>query len=155
MAMQPEVRYINAYVSGTAAPQPVKRPQKRPGGQLPTVKKQQKWLIPVDMVAVGGILAAVVLSIMLIVGLVQMNQAQQEAKMYKEYALSLQQENKALQDTYNSSYDLEEIRDIALTMGMVPVEQVEHVTMQVVTPQVVQEPTAWESFWVFFLGMFA
>ena len=155
MAMQPEVRYINAYVSGTAAPQPVKKPQKRPAVYLPKVKKQQKWLIPVDMVAVGGIFAAVVLSIMLIVGLVQMNQAQREARIYKEYALSLQQENKALEDTYTASYDLEEVRDIALAMGMVPVEQVEHMTMQVVTPEVVQEPTAWESFWAFFLGMFA
>ena len=155
MAVQPEVRYINAYVSGTAAPRPEKRPQKRPSVQLPKVRKQQKWLIPVDMVAVGGILAAVVLSIMLIAGLVQMNQAQQEAKMYKEYALSLRRENEALQDTYASSYDLEEVRDIALAMGMVPVEQVQHVTMQVVTPQAVQEPTAWESFWAFFLGMFA
>ena len=155
MAMQPEVRYINAYVSGTAAPQPVKKPQKRPAVYLPKVKKQQKWLIPVDMVAVGGIFAAVVLSIMLIVGLVQMNQAQREARIYKEYALSLQQENKALEDIYTASYDLEEVRDIALAMGMVPVEQVEHMTMQVVTPEVVQEPTAWESFWAFFLGMFA
>lgn len=155
MAMQPEVRYINAYVSGTAAPQPQKRPQKRPAVYLPKVKKQQKWLIPVDIVAVGGILAAVVLSVMLIVGLVQMNQAQREAKMYKEYALSLQQENEALQDTYTSSYDLEEVRDIALAMGMTPVEQVQHIQMQVVTPQVVQQPTAWESFWTFFLGMFA
>ena len=155
MAMRPEVRYINAYVSGTAAPQPVKRPRKRPSVQLPKVRKQQKWVIPVDMVAVGGILAAFVLSIMLIVGLVQMNQAQQEAKMYKEYALSLQQENKALQNTYDSSYNLEEVRDIALAMGMVPVEQVEHVTIQVVTPQVVQEPTAWERFWAFLVGMFA
>ena len=108
-----------------------------------------------DLVAVGGIMAAFVLSIMLIVGLVQMNQAQREASMFKEYALSLKQDNAEMRHTYASGYDLEEVRDIAITMGMVPVEQVEHVTMQVVTPQVEQEPTAWESFWAFFLGMFA
>lgn len=155
MAMQPEVRYINAYVSGTAAPQPEKRPRKKPSAQLPKVKKQQKWLIPVDMVALGGILAAVVLSVMLIIGLVQMNQAQQEAKIFKDYALSLQAENKELQDTYTSGYDLEEIRDIALAMGMVPVEEVPHLQMQVVAPEVTQEPTAWESFWAFMVGLFA
>ena len=155
MAMQPEIRYINAYVSGNVAVQPEKMPQKKSSARLPKARKQQKWLIPVDMVAVGGILAAFVLSIMLIVGLVQMNQAQREAQMYKEYALSLQQENKAMQDTYDASYDLQEVRDIALAMGMVPVEQAQHVTMQVVTPEVVQEPTAWASFWAFFLGMFA
>ena len=80
MAMQPVVRYINDYVSGTCAPQPEKKPENRTSAsQLPPVKRQQKWLICVDMAALGGILATVVLSVFLIVGLVQMNQAQQEA----------------------------------------------------------------------------
>ena len=155
MAMQPEVRYINAYVSGNIALQPEKMPQKKSSTRLPKARKQQKWLIQVDMVAVGGILAAFVLSIMLIVGLVQMNQAQREARIYKEYAMSLKQDNAQMRDTYASEYNLDEIRDIAITMGMVPVEQVEHMTMQVVTPEKAEEPTAWESFWTFFLGMFA
>ena len=155
MAMQPEVRYINAYVSGNIALQPEKMPQKKSSTRLPKARKQQKWLIQVDMVAVGGILAAFALSIMLIVGLVQMNQAQREARIYKEYAMSLKQDNAQMRDTYASQYNLDEVRDIAITMGMVPVEQVEHMTMQVVTPEVVEEPTAWESFWTFFLGMFA
>lgn len=155
MAMQPEVRYINAYVSGNVAVQPEKMPQKQSSARLPKARKQQKWLIQVDLVAIGGIMAAFVLSIMLIVGLVQMNQAKHEARVYKEYAMSLKQDNAQMHDTYASEYDLSEVRDIALNMGMVPVEQVEHVTMQVVTPEVVQEPTAWESFWAFFLGMFA
>lgn len=155
MAMQPEIRYINTYVSGNVAAQPAKMPQKTSSIRLPKARKQQKWLIQVDLVAVGGLMAAFVLSIMLVVGLVQMNQAKQEVAMYKEYAMSLKQDNAQMRDIYASEYDLEEVRDIALTMGMVPVEEVEHVTMQVATPQVVHEPTAWESFWTFFLGMFA
>ena len=155
MAMQPEIRYINAYVSGTAAPQPEKRPHKRTTAQLPKVQKQQKYVIPVDVVALGGILTAIVLVIMLTVSLVQMNQARQEAKIYREYAVSLQEENAQLEDTYTSGYDLEEVRQIATAMGMVPVEEVPHLQMQVTTPEVAQEPTAWESFWAFFLGMFA
>jgi hypothetical protein len=155
MAMQPEVRYINAYVSGNVAVQPEKMPQKQSSARLPKARKQQKWLIQVDLVAIGGIMAALVLSIMLVTGLVQMNQAKHEAKVYREYATSLKLDNTKMRDTYASEYDLNEVRDIALNMGMVPVEQVEHVTMQVVTPEVVQEPTAWESFWAFFLGMFA
>ena len=50
-------------------------PQKQSSTRLPHAKKVQKWLIPVDMVAVGGILAAFVLSIMRVGGLVQMNGA--------------------------------------------------------------------------------
>ena len=155
MAMQPEVRYINAYVSGTAAYQPEKKPQKKQSVRLPKARKQQKLVIPVDMVAVGGILAAVVLSVLLLVGLTQMNQAQQEAKAMKDYTIALQTENQKLQDTYSSGYNLEEIREIALKMGMVPVEDVPHMQIQLTAPQQVQKPTAWESFWAFMVGMFA
>ena len=155
MAMQPGVRYINAYVSGTAAYQPEKKPQKKQSVRLPKARKQQKLVIPVDMVAVGGILAAVVLSVLLLVGLTQMNQAQQEAKAMKDYTIALQAENQKLQDTYSSGYNLEEIREIALKMGMVPVEDVPHMQIQLTAPQQVQQPTAWESFWAFMVGLFA
>ena len=155
MAMQPEIRYINAYVSGTAACQPEKKPQKKQSVRLPKAKKQQKLVIPVDMIAVGGILAAVILSVALLVGLTQMHQAQQEARALKDYAISLQEENQQLQDTYTSGYNLEEIRDIALKMGMVPVEDVPHMQIQLTAPQQVQQPTAWESFWAFMVGLFA
>ena len=155
MAMQPEVRYINAYVSGTAVPQQSKMPQKTSSVQLPKAQKRQRYILQVDMVAVVGILAALVFSVMLIVSLVQMNQARQEALVMKNYALSLQQTNTQLQNTYHSSYNLDEVRDIALAMGMVPVEQVPHLQMQVTEPQTVPQQTAWESFWTFFLGMFA
>ncbi len=155
MAMQPEVRYINAYVSGTAACQPEKKPQKKSAVSLPKPKRQQKWLIQVDAVAVGGILAAMVLSVMLIVGLVQMNNAKEEAQMYREYAISLKEENRELKDTYTSGYDPEEIRNIALAMGMVPVEEVPHIQMQLVAPETEVQPTAWESFWAFMVGLFA
>lgn len=155
MAMHTEVRYINAYVSGTAAYQPEKKPQKKQSVRLPKVRKQQKLMIPVDMVAVCGILAAVILSVALLVGLTQMHQAQQEAKAMKDYTIALQAENQKLQDTYSSGYNLEEIREIALKMGMVPVEDVPHMQIQLTAPQQVQQPTAWESFWAFMVGMFA
>ena len=155
MATQPEVRYINAYVSGTCAPQPEKKSHNRTSAQLPQVKKQQKWLISVDMAALSGIVAALMLSVLLIVGLVQMNQTQQEAQMYEQYVMNLQQENALLRDTYSSGYNLEEVQSIAQAMGMVPVEQVTHIQVQVNEPAEVVELTAWESFWAFLVGMFA
>lgn len=155
MAMHTEVRYINAYVSGTAACQPEKKPHKKQAVRLPKARKQQKLVIPVDMVAVGGIFVAVVLSILLLVGVTQMYQAQQEAKAMKDYVISLQEENQKLRDTYTSGYNPEEIREIALKMGMVPVEDVPHMQIQLTAPQQVQKPTAWESFWAFMVGMFA
>ena len=95
------------------------------------------------------------LLIALLVGAVQLNHAQQEAQQLQEYVHSLQEENAQLRDTYASSYDPDEVRELALAMGMVPVEQVPHIEMQVTPPQVQEEPTAWESFWTFVAGMFA
>lgn len=155
MAMQPEIRYINSYVSGNVAYQPKKKPQKQPAVQLPKAKKQQKYVFPVDIMAVCGIFTALVLSIMLMVGVTQMFQAQQEAKQMKQYALSLQEENAQLREIYEASYDLEEIRQIALAMGMVPVEDVTHLQVQLSAPEEVQEYTAWESFCAFMVGLFA
>lgn len=155
MAMQPTVLYINTYVSGTCAPQPEKKSHNRTSAQLPQVKKQQKWLISLDVAALSGIVAAVVLSIMLIVGLVQMNQAQRDALMYEEYVMSLQKQNTMLQDTYTSGYDLQEVQSIAQAMGMVPADQVPHVQVQVHEPEIIEELTPWESFWAFLAGMFA
>lgn len=155
MAMKAEVRYINAYVSGTCVPQQEKMPQKKSSAQLPRVRKKQKWLISVDVVALFGLVAAVVLGISMIVSLVQMNNTRQEAQMYKEHALSLQAQNEQLRDTYYANYDAEEVRQIALQMGMVPVEQVKHMEVQVQEPQQTQQPSGWESFWAFLVGMFA
>ncbi len=155
MARQPEVRYINHYVSGTAAYQPERKTRRKPTARLPKVQKQQKLYITVDPVALCGIFVAVVLLITLLVGAVQLNQAQQEAQQLQDYVHSLQEENAQLQNTYSSGYDPEEIRDIAMAMGMVPAEQVTHIQVQVAPPQIQREPTAWESFWAFVAGMFA
>ena len=155
MARQPEVRYINAYISGSVAYQPERKPQKKQTVRLPKARKAKRKVVVVDVAALGGIVAAVVLAIAMIVNVVQLNQAQAEANQLRAYVESLQAENAQLQDTYASNYDMEEIRDIALTIGMVPAEQVTHLQMQMVHPQVVKEPTAWESFWAFMVGLFA
>ena len=59
---------------------------------------------------------------------------------------------------YREGYDLEEIREIALAMGMVPMEQLE--TVQISVPVVeaeeqAQEPSGWEAFCTFLAGLFA
>ncbi|MBE6947250.1 MAG: hypothetical protein E7454_03230 [Ruminococcaceae bacterium] len=155
MAMRPEVRYINSYVSGNLAYQPERKPQKKKSVQLPKAKIAKKQCIRVDVVALGGIMVALVLAIMLLVNMVQMNNAKAQAQVMSDYVSSLQKENEQLQNTYRSSYDLEEVREIASAMGMVPAEQAPHLQMQVVRPPEVESPTAWESFWAFIVGMFA
>ena len=155
MARQPEVRYINHYVSGSLAYEPEMKPRRKPKVQLPKVKRQKKMMIPFDPMAVCGIAVALVLMITMLGSVIHWGQAHREATALKEYVAQLQEENSKLRHTYESGFDPEEIREIALNMGMIPVEQAQHIQMQVVIPQVVEEPTGWSAVWAFILGMFA
>ena len=156
MASQPEIQYINQYVSGTMAYQPERKPsRKQHTVQLPKPRKKKQELILLDPVALTGIAVAVVLMVMLLVGAVQLYQTQQETAELRNYVAMLQEKNTQLKDTYTSGYDLEEIRSIAQTMGMVPVESATHLQIQVTVPEAPVEPSAWESFWQFFVEMFA
>ena len=155
MAYQPEIRYINQYVSGTMAYQPERKPSRKYTATLPKPRKKKQELILVDPVAVVCIFVAAVLMVMLLVGAVQLYQTQQETAQLRHYVAMLQEQNTQLQDTYTSGFDPEEIRDIAQTMGMIPKEAATHLQVQVTVPEAPVEPTAWESFWQFFMEMFA
>ena len=93
--------------------------------------------------------------VMLLTGFMTLSQANEEARQMEEYVTSLQEQNVTLQSTYDSGYDLEQIRQIALTMGMVSVDEVPHINMEVIVPQEEAEPTAWENFCTFLTGLFA
>jgi hypothetical protein len=67
----------------------------------------------------------------------------------------LQQENVQLRTEYEAGYDLDEIRQLATAMGMVPAEQAERVQVHVNVPVEEEEPTAWENFCMFLTGLFA
>lgn len=155
MARQPEVRYINHFVSGSLAYLPEEKPRRKSKVQLPKVKRQKKLVIPVDPAALCGIAVAFVLMVALLAGVLHWNQARTEAAALKDYVSYLQEENVKLQNTYESGFDPEEIREIALNMGLIPAEQAQHIQMQVVIPQVEEEPTGWAAVWAFILGMFA
>ncbi|MBE6917023.1 MAG: hypothetical protein E7470_03825 [Ruminococcaceae bacterium] len=155
MAKQSDVRYINHYVSGSLAYRQEEKSRRKSNAQLPKLKPNQKIVIPVDPLAMIGIVLAFVLMITMIVSVVHWNQAQKETEALKNYVAALQEENLRLQDTYKSGYDPDEIREIALNMGMIPADQATHIQMQVVVPQVEEQPEGWAAVWAFILGMFA
>ena len=156
MARQPEIRYINAYVSGSTAYQlETDRPRRKKQVKLPKPRQEKKTVIRLDPIAIAGIIVAAVLLVLLVVGLVRLQAAQSEALALEKYVSSLQERNQQLQDTYSSGYDLEEIREIALAMGMVPSSQIPHIQVEVVVPQQPVEPDAWTAFCAFLTGLFA
>lgn len=156
MERQPQIQYINAYVSGNIAYQ-METMTKRIQVSLPKQKKRsgKKIVLRIDPVAIGGIAIAMVMLVLLSVGFVRLQTARAEAAALESYVLSLQEKNDRLYNEYSSGYDLEEIEKIALAMGMVPSSQVSHISVGVSVPQQEAEPTAWENFCAFLTGLFA
>ncbi len=155
MASQTEVRYINAYVSGSAAYMAQPKPVRKKTAIMPRFRANRELVIAIDPVAIFGIVVAVAMVIALLTGFMALNQANEEARIMEEYVTALQEQNVQLQDTYQNGYDLEQIRQIALSMGMVGVEDVTHITVEVNVPQEEKAPTAWENFCMFLTGLFA
>ena len=155
MACQTEVRYINAYVSGNIAFDVKQKPKRNKAAVMPRFRAKKKIVVAVDPVAVFGIVVAAVMAVMLLTGFMKLNQVNEEARVMEQYVAQLQQEQISLQNTCDSGYDLEQVRQIALSMGMVSVEEVSHISMEVEVPEEKTEPTAWESFCTFLTGLFA
>ena len=153
MAQQREIQYINAYVSGSMAYQ-LEMP-KRKKVKLPKQAQQKATKRHVDARYVCCIIGACLLIVFMVRGFVMMTNARREAEAMASYVATLQEENQTLKDTYASSYDMAEVEAIAKTMGLVPVEQVETIMLEVSVPQLREEPTAWQAFCTFLAGLFA
>lgn len=156
MARVNKVQYVNFYTAGSAAfkYEPTPLPKKKQA-TLPKLRRKKRIVIHVDPVAAIGVCVAVVLLVMMFSSLAKFAAVQKQEAQMAAYVEQLQAENAALEQKYRSSYDLEEICQIAQGMGMVPVEQAERVQIQVSAPAVEEEPTAWENFCTFLTGLFA
>ena len=155
MAAKHDIRYVQYCTDGSSARKlapayPGAKPEK-----LPKAQKQKKLLIYVDPVAIAGIVVAAMMLLMMVIGIGSYNAAQQQTAQMESYVARLQAENDALTHSYASGYDLEEVEKMALALGMVPQEKVEHVSIEVSVPQIGQKPSPWEQFTTFLAGLFA
>jgi hypothetical protein len=154
MANYTEVHYINAYVSGSAARMVQTKAQKK-SAIMAKFRPKRKVVIAVDPVAIFGIVVACVMTVMLMVGFMTLNRVNEEAVAMEQYVQDLQEENVSLQTTYDNGYDLEQVKQIAQAMGMVSIDQVPHISVDVSVPVQEAEPTPWETFVTFLTGLFA
>jgi len=153
MVRQPTIQYVSFSTDGSAARKmaPVS-PWKI--AKLPKIRKNKKIVLHIDPVAILGIVTAMVMLVMMIVGVVQLGQAQKQAAVMEAYVDTLREENTELLTTYNAGYDLEEVETMALALGMVPNTEVR--TLKVDVPLVEEESTgALEEVWIFLTGLFA
>lgn len=156
MARKPDIQYVRFYTGGSAARQvEPKTPSHPRKAKTPSPRKQQEVRVFVDPVAIGGIIMAVVMLVLLAAGVIGLVNSYTEAGQMEQYVAYLEEENRQLQNTYASGYDLEAVEELALALGMVPADQVEQIPITVTVPQAPQEPTLWERICDFFAGLFA
>lgn len=158
MAMQPDIQYVPfCYVDGSTARKVQRQPEKK--ASAAPVKKQRRAkrkVIAVDPVAIGGVLVAMVMLVMMLVGYVQYTICREQTRLMQDYVTSLQLENAQLQKNYDDSIDMDYVEEVADALGMVPAENAQQIHIDVQLPQqTTEEMTLWESITTFLAGLFA
>ena len=157
MVKKPEIQYIDKfYVHGSEARVLELKPKRRIiKTVLPLSAPDKTIKIGIDPVAICGMVVAVVLLVMMVVGTVQYVSVCRQHQQMLDYVVSVQNKNVELRENYRNELDLEEIREKALELGMVPAAEAERITVRVETPVVEPEMNAWEEFLWLCKGLFA
>ena len=156
MVKKPEIQYIDKfYVYGSEAKVLELKPKRRIKTILPLSAPDKTIKIPVDPVAIGGIVVAVALLVTLVIGCVQYVQVYRQYRAMMDHVVVQQNMNVELRENYSSQIDLVEIRDKALALGMIPMEDAPVITIRAELPQREPEMTVWEDFVWLCKGLFA
>ena len=135
MARGNEIRYIQFYTDGSAARQLEPKAQPKKKLQQLRRKRQKKIVLHVDLLAVTGILVACVMLIMMLSGMMSLNKINGQIDRLESYLAELESENLQLHQTYRAGFDLNQIREAALEMGMIPATRAATVSLPVGTPE--------------------
>ena len=146
MERKPDIQYIGQfYIHGSEAQELARKEQeKRARTQLPLFRQQRVKKIVVDPVAVAGIAVAVMMMVVMIVGAISIHNAWTQYGKMDAYVKVLTAENTALEQEYRAGYDPADIREKAVALGMIPLEEVEPIRIRVRVPEPETEPTWWE-----------
>ena len=156
MVKKPEIQYIDKfYVYGSEAKVLELKPKRRARTILPLSAPDKTIRIPVDPVAIFGIVVAVALLVALVIGSVQYVQVYRQYRAMMDHVVAEQNLNVELQENYRSQIDLVQIRDRALALGMIHKENAPTITIRAELPQREPEMTVWEDFVWLCKGLFA
>ena len=153
MAKRDEVQYVRYYAYGSAAVKTQPESRRRVEEEVQPIPKAEPIPVPFSPVAVIGATVAVVMLLLVLVGFVQLNRVNDKIRGMELYISNLKSENYALNKEYQAGYDLEEIKTAAEAMGLVPMEQVRHVTVHIPEPEIVEELPWYQQIWNDFLSM--
>ena len=157
MSQKPKIQYVGQfYIHGSEARQlELQEKKKRAKSKLPLERLRKVEVVYLDPVAIFGIVTALVMLTVMILGVLQIRDDWEEYRVMSNYVSRLNSENAQLQADYRSQYDLEDIRVKAQALGMVPKSELEVRTVYVTIPQPEPERTWLEEIQWFLSGLFA
>ena len=157
MSQKPKIQYVGQfYIHGSEARQlELQEKKKRAKSKLPLERLRKVEVVYLDPVEIFGIVTALVMLTVMILGVLQIRDDWEEYRVMSNYVSRLNSENAQLQADYRSQYDLEDIRVKAQALGMVPKSELEVRTVYVTIPQPEPEMTWLEEIQWFLSGLFA
>ena len=157
MSQKPKIQYVGQfYIHGSEARQlELQEKKKQAKSKLPLERLRKVEVVYLDPVAIFGIVTALVMLAVMILGVLQIRDDWQDYRIMSNYVSRLNSENAELQADYRSKYDLEDIRAKAEALGMVPRSELEVKTVYVTIPEPEPEMTWLEELQWFLTGLFA
>ena len=157
MNQKPKIQYVGQfYVHGSEARQVQLQEEKRQAKtRLPLAKIKAIEKIYVDPVALAGIAVAVLMLVTMVLGAVQLKKDWEQYEQVSAYVSELKKENARMNHLYRSSYDLEDIKTKAVSMGLVPVSELQTMAVTITMPEPEVEPSRIEEIKFFLEGLFA
>ena len=157
MSQKPKIQYVGQfYIHGSEARQlELQEKKKRAKSKLPLERLRKVEVVYLDPVAIFGIVTALVMLTVMILGVLQIRDDWEEYRVMSDCVSRLNSENAQMQADYRSQYDLEDIRVKAQALGMVPKSELEVRTVYVTIPQPEPEMTWLEEIQWFLSGLFA
>ena len=156
MSQKAEIQYVSQFCNyGSERDFRKKKKKKKPKDfDQGAAKVQKLHTISLDPVAILGIIAALVLFFALLFGGLSLHSMWREHVGLKEYMTQLKSENSNLRHQYSTSYNLDEIRTMADSIGLVPEEEAEVRYVRVTPPDREPEKGPFDDLKWFLKGLF-
>ncbi len=157
MVQKPDIQYVTQFYSygSEAKVLELKPAPKKKKFTLPKAIPQQKICIRVDPVAWAGIFIAVVMIVLMAVSVSSYLDVCADYEAMTEHVISLQNFNVEKQREYVTLYDLDDIQEKAVALGMIPIAEAQVITINPVLPEEEPEVLWWENISWFMKGLFA
>lgn len=147
MVKKSDIRYVYFPSTGSAArvAEVVEVPKKK--GTLPK-PKAQTTVLHIGPLALVGLVMCVVMVALMAVGMTTLQQLRDEQDVLEGYVDQLTMTNGQLRRDFDENCRLDEVYNLALGMGMVPMEEVQHMNMKLDPAPVYQVSEEREHTWL-------